>query len=66
MGPKYLLDARKSNQPPDFSVQLRIQSVLEEMALTSIRCIAEAAHTPATTVFHSLTEVLRLRFRHWR
>jgi hypothetical protein len=58
---------RKKDWPtPDFIVQLRIQSELEEMALASVRCIAEATHTPAITLFYILTGVLGVRFRHWR
>jgi hypothetical protein len=49
-----------------FSVRLRIQSALEEMPLALVRCITEATYTPATTVFPILTEVVGLRFRHWR
>jgi hypothetical protein len=49
----------------NFSVQLRIQSALDEMPLTSVQCIAKATRPPATTVFYVLTEVLGLRFRHW-
>jgi hypothetical protein len=64
MGREYLEGARRNGQSPDFSVQLRIQSALKEMPLVSVRCIAEATHTPVTTAFYILTEVLGLRFRH--
>jgi hypothetical protein len=36
------------------------------MPLGSVRYIAEATDTPATTVFYILTKVLGLRFCHWR
>jgi hypothetical protein len=36
------------------------------MPLASVQCIAEAVRIPATTVFYILTEVLGLRFCHWR
>jgi hypothetical protein len=36
------------------------------MPLASVRCIADATHIPATIVFSILTEVLGLRFHHWR
>jgi hypothetical protein len=36
MGPEYVEDARRTARAPDFSVQLRIQSALEEMPLASV------------------------------
>jgi hypothetical protein len=60
------LKTQKGLADPDYSVQLRIQSELEEISHASFRCNAEAAHTPAPTVFYILTKVLSLRFRHWQ
>jgi hypothetical protein len=62
----YVEDARGIGQPPDFSVQLRIQSALEEMSFAFAQCIAEAMYTSATTVLYILTEVPDLRFGRWR
>jgi hypothetical protein len=50
----------------DFGLQLRIQSVLEDVPLTSVRCIAQATRALVSTIFCILREVLRLRFPHWR
>jgi hypothetical protein len=52
MGRKYVEDARRTGRSRDFSVQLRIQSAVEQMPRASVRWIAEATHTPATTVFY--------------
>jgi hypothetical protein len=65
MGWKYVEDPRRTLRPPGFSVQLRIQSALEEMTLASTRCIAEARHASATIVFYILTGVLGPRFGYW-
>jgi hypothetical protein len=65
-GPGACRRSKKDCPTPEFTVQLRIQSALEEMPLVSVRCIAKVTHTSATTVFYILTEVLGLRFRHWR
>jgi hypothetical protein len=65
-GAEYFEDARRTDRPPDFGIQLRIQSVKEESPLLSVRCIAEAAHTPATTVFYILTEAVGLTFYYRR
>jgi hypothetical protein len=51
---------------PDFDIRLQIQSVRDELPLASVRCIAKAMHTAATIVFDVPTEVLGLRFWHWR
>jgi hypothetical protein len=59
-------DARRTRQSPDFSVQLRIQSALEEIPLAFVRCSAEATQTPATILFCVLTKALGLGFCHSR
>jgi hypothetical protein len=59
-------DLRKTRRHPDFGIQLRIESALEEMPFTYVRTIAEATHTAATIVLHILTEILTLTFLHWR
>jgi hypothetical protein len=66
MGWEYVEDARSTDRLPDFRIQLRIQSVVEELPLASVRCIAEARRTPKSTVFYILTELLALRFHHWQ
>jgi hypothetical protein len=66
MGREYVEDARRTGRRSDFGIQLRIQSGLEELPHASVRCSVEAMSTPALTVFYILTEVLGLRFRHWR
>jgi hypothetical protein len=38
----------------------------EELPLASVRCIAEATRTSATTIGYILTKVLGLRFHQWR
>jgi hypothetical protein len=60
MGREYVEDARRTGLPPDFSVQLRIQTAVGEMPFTSIRCIGEARHTLGATVVYILREVLSL------
>jgi hypothetical protein len=32
----------------------------------SVRCIIEAKHTPTTIMLYTLTDMLGLRFHHWR
>jgi hypothetical protein len=59
-------NARRTGQPVDFGAQLRVQTVFEERPFASARCIAEAKHIPAMTVFYTLAEVLGLKFRHGR
>jgi hypothetical protein len=36
MSREYVEGARRTGRPPDFSVQLRIQSAVEEMPLVSV------------------------------
>jgi hypothetical protein len=66
MGREYIENKRRTDRPSDFTVQLRIQTALEEVPFASVQCINEATHTPATTEFYILAEVLCLRFCPWR
>jgi hypothetical protein len=42
-----MLKRKKDWATLDFGIQLRIQGALEELPRASVRCVAEAMHTPA-------------------
>jgi hypothetical protein len=51
VGREHVGDARRIGRRPEFNIQLRIQSLLEEIPLTDVRCIAEASQAPAKPCF---------------
>jgi hypothetical protein len=57
---------KTQEESANFHVQLRIQNALEAGPFASVRCVAEAMHTPPTSIFCILTEISGLRFCHCR
>ena len=66
MGRQDVEDSPKTGRPPDFGIRLRIESALAAFPNGSVRSIAELTGYEPSTVFSILTQVLHLKFRHWR
>ena len=66
MGRQDVEDSPKTGRPPDFGIRLRIESALAAFPNGSVRSIAELTGYEPSTVFYILTQVLHLKFRHWR
>jgi hypothetical protein len=62
-GRGHVEDARRTGPHPDFSVQVRSQSALEETIFASNRWVADATCILTTTMFYILREVLGVRVR---
>jgi histone-lysine N-methyltransferase SETMAR len=65
-GRKDVEDGPRTGRPPDFGIRLRIERALEDFPNGSVRTIAASTGYESSTVFYVLTQVLHLKFRHWR